>query len=233
MKTAKPRLHTFETPEALHEALAIKVADDLAEAIEQKGYATLMVSGGNTPRPFFKKLSTEPVLWDKVRISLVDERWVSPDSDESNEQLVRTTLLTSDAKQATFYGMFHEGEDDQAQKRFNALLSDTLSPLDVVILGMGTDGHTASLFPKRPELTTLMDMSAGDLCGFCEAPSSPHKRFTLSLNAIASASHCYLHIEGEQKMAVYQKALDGDDIMQMPIRAVMQTCQTTLETFYA
>lgn len=233
MKTAKPLLHTYDTPAQLHDALALRVADDLAEAIDQKGFATLMLSGGNTPRPFLQKLAAEPILWEKVRISLVDERWVDPASEKSNEKMVRSTLLQSGAKKASFYGMHDDIPNHKALQDFNALLRSKLYPFDVVILGLGTDGHTASLFPNRPELAALLDLSSERLCGFCEAPVEPKERMTLSLAAIASAAHCYLHIEGSEKLAVYRKALEGSDPAAMPIRAVFNACGEAVETFYA
>jgi 6-phosphogluconolactonase len=172
-------------------------------------------------------------LWEKVRISLVDERWVDTTLDTSNEKMVRATLLQSGAKAATFYGMHDDSPKHKALLDFNALLKSKLHPFDVVVLGMGSDGHTASLFPKRPELSTLLDMKSEQLCGYCEAPVEPKERMTLTLPAIASAAHCYLHIEGNEKLDVYHTALDGDDVTQMPVRAVFNACGEAMETFYA
>lgn len=234
MKIIRPKLHHFDTPEMLHESLALRVADDLHDAIDQKGYATLMLSGGNTPKPFLSRLSQEPVQWEKVRIGLVDERWVEPTSLQSNEQLVNASLLQGEAKKADFVPIYRSDLSPEASVEvLDGLLRSKLFPFDVVILGMGSDGHTASLFPNRPELASLLKSDSKQLCGVAEAPAEPKTRMTLSLAAIASCTHCYLHIEGEQKYSVYQEALSGEELEAMPIRAAISACGSSFETYYS
>lgn len=234
MKIARPVFHYFNDPQSLHEALAIRVADDLDEAIDLKGFATLMLSGGNTPKPFLAKLACEPIQWGKVRIGLVDERWVDPASAKSNEQLIRSTLLQGAAAKAAFYGMYTPDlTPEAAASSLQEQIRSEFIPFDVVVLGMGSDGHTASLFPSRPELAELLRPDSEVLCGVAEAPTEPATRLTLSLSAIASAAHCYLHIEGSEKLNVYQNALSGDDFTAMPIRALIAACNGRFETFYA
>jgi 6-phosphogluconolactonase len=225
-----PTLHSFETPQALHHALAERVAEDLRQALERKGRASLMLSGGNTPKPFLEQLSHQTLAWENVTVGLVDERWVSTDLPQSNEHLVRTHLLKNAAKDATFVGMKHATATAQESVYTVTVALQSMFPFDVVVLGMGGDAHTASLFPHRPELTTLL-ADHGPLCGAATAPVEPHERITLSLPAIVTAAHCYLHIEGKPKWEVYAKALDGDDFHAMPIRAVIH--RTPLETYYS
>jgi 6-phosphogluconolactonase len=232
MKSSETAFHLYDSLSTLHKALAYRVAQDLSKAIAEKGNATLMLSGGNTPRPFLVQLAQENVDWARVKIGLVDERWIDTESGQSNENLVRTELLARGAGSAKFFGMYREGESAEAACKAVEARYRKLYPFDVVVLGMGNDGHTASLFPHRPELTALLNDSA--LCGVAEAPSEPKTRLSLSLHAIAAAEHCYLHIEGGEKLAVYEAALDGDgDDAAMPIRAILKHPDIELEVFYS
>jgi len=232
MKSTDTVFHVYDSIGTLHKALAYRVARNLEEAVAAKGSASLLLSGGNTPRPFLAQLAEEHVDWSKVRIGLVDERWVAPESGQSNENLVRTELMARGAEAAAFFGMYREGVSaDEACPEVEAVYRQELFPFDVVVLGMGGDGHTASLFPHRPELETLLN--GPQLCGAAEAPSEPKSRMSLSLNAIASAAHCYLHIEGAPKLAVYEAARTGNDVAEMPVRAVLEHPEIRLEVFYA
>ncbi len=230
MKSTDPIFHLFDSKTSLHKGLAYAVAKDLEAAVAEKGSASLMLSGGSTPRPFLAQLAKELVTWSKVKVGLVDERWVDPASEQSNENLVRTELLANGAAAAAFFGMYRDGKSaDEAcaevEERYR-----TFFPFDVVVLGMGPDGHTASLFPERPELEQLLNDPV--LCGTAEAPAEPKTRMSLSLHAIAAAAHCYLHIEGGGKLAVYNEAYGGENVAEMPIRAILNHPDITLEVFY-
>lgn len=232
MKSSETVFRLFDSKATLHRVLAHHVAQELTEAIAVKGSASLMLSGGNTPRPFLAELAKENVKWDKVKVGLVDERWVDPASDRSNENLVRTELLGRGAEAASFFGMYREGMSVEAAcAEVGAVYKKELFPFDVVILGMGGDGHTASLFPHRPELQHLLNDPV--ICGAAEAPVEPVTRLSLSLYAIASAAHCYLHFEGGEKLAVYEEAVSGgNDVTAMPVRAVLNRPDIALEVYY-
>ncbi|UFS62542.1 6-phosphogluconolactonase [Sulfurimonas sp. HSL-3221] len=231
MKSTETVFHIYDSLPTLHKTLAYKVARDLDAAIAEKGSASLLLSGGNTPRPFLVQLAAENVDWSLVTVGLVDERWVDPESGASNENLVRSELLANGAEAATFVGMYRPGETAAEAVAGVEAAYKAFFPFDVVVLGMGSDGHTASLFPGRPELEGLLNDAA--LCGAAEAPTEPKERMSLSLHAIAAAAHCYLHIEGGAKLAVYEAALDGDDVAIMPVRAVLNHPDIALEVFYA
>jgi 6-phosphogluconolactonase len=231
MKNIDTVFHLLDSSATLQATMAHRVAQDLTEAIAAKGRASLLLSGGNTPRPFLARLARENVDWSNVDVGLVDERWVAPDSGKSNENLVRSELLANGAQAATFYGMYREGMSaEEASGTVAEAYREALYPFDVVVLGMGGDGHTASLFPHRPELKHLLNDPV--ICGAAEAPVEPSQRMSLSLYAIASAAHCYLHIEGGEKLAVYEAVLDGDDVEAMPIRAVLKHPDIALEVYY-
>lgn len=232
MKSSKITFHIYDSLQTLHSTFAYRVARDLESAIAKKGRASVMLSGGNTPRPFLVQLAQETLAWERVTVGLVDERWIDPESGLSNENLVRTELLANGAEAASFLPMYREGKSAvEACAEVEASYGEHF-PFDVVVLGMGGDGHTASLFPNRSELDSLLSTHA--LCGVCEAPVEPKERMTLTLHTIASAAHCYLHIEGGEKLAVYEEALEGDgNVHTMPIRAVLKHPDLPLETFYA
>lgn len=226
-------LHTFQTQYDLVEMLSKSIAMKLKSAIHRKGNATLIVSGGNTPIPLFRKLRDMSLDWEKVSIGLCDERWVSSSDEQSNENLVKTYLLKGKASKATFVGMYNEDLDvHNAQKWCTQKVKETLFPFDVVVLGMGKDAHTASLFPNNDKLEKAFDLNSKELCISIKPENAPFNRMSLTLPAILSAEHIYLHFEGEEKIAVYGDAITGEDIYQMPIRAVVNQDSKDLEVYY-
>lgn len=232
MKSSRLHFHLMDSPGTLHNVLASHVASDIGEAIGRKGYASVAFSGGNTPRPFLQQLAQENIAWEHVRIGLVDERWVGKESGDSNESLIRSELLERGANAATLYGMYREGKGaEEASAEVDAVYREALFPFDVVVLGMGADGHTASLFPGRVELAHLLNDPV--ICGAAEAPSEPKERLSLSLHAIATAANCYLHIEGAEKLVVYEAAFDGEDVTELPIRAVLGHPDIAPEIYYS
>ena len=203
--------HDFENREALASGLADRVARGLSRAISRTGSATLAVSGGTTPTLFFEHLSREPITWDKVTITLVDERQVDEDSPRSNARLARNSLLQNNAKAAKFVPLFR-----------NELAASALG-LDVVVLGMGDDGHTASFFPNGDRLPEALDMKTVSALLPMQAQAAGEPRLTFALPTLLKAKVLCLHIEGAKKQTVLEKAVAGTDIYEMPIRAVLQS----------
>ena len=144
-----PEFKEFQDSPALVAALANQVAGLLRAAIKERGRASLVVSGGATPVPFFAALSAQALDWQQVTITLADERWVDPADPDSNEQLVRRHLLQNRAAAARFVGLKTGAITAvQGEKECGARLALVPRPFDALILGMGNDGHTASLFPQ-------------------------------------------------------------------------------------
>jgi 6-phosphogluconolactonase len=164
-------------------------------------------------------------------VGLCDERWVSPLHKDSNEKLVRDTLLQGNASGATFIGMYDEKAMNTST--CSEKIKAKLYPFDVLILGMGSDGHTASLFPHNEKLEEGFDLNSDELCIAIKPETAPHNRMSLTLKAILSAKNLYLHIEGSEKLDVYEKALRGKDSFDMPIRAVLHQNIKDLEVYYA
>jgi 6-phosphogluconolactonase len=209
----------FANREALAAALADRVARALSRAISRKGSATLAVSGGNTPALFFEHLSREDITWNKVAITLVDERQVDETSARSNARLVKAALLQKKAKAAHFVPLF-------GNEKYAAALT-----LDVVVLGMGEDGHTASFFPGGDVLAEVLDEKSSRIVQEIEAPGAGEPRLTFTLQALLKAKVLCLHIEGAKKEKVLEAAQAGTDVMQMPVRAVLQSA-APLEIFW-
>jgi 6-phosphogluconolactonase len=202
--------YDFANRSELANALANRVARALSRAISRKGSAVLAVSGGTTPVLFFEHLSREEITWDKVTITLVDERQVDETSPRSNARLVKAGLLQNAAKSALFVPMY------QNQATVEKL------DVDVAVLGMGEDGHTASFFPEGDTLAAALNIKSGAKLLPLQAPGAGEPRLTLTLSALLRASVMCLHIEGTKKQVVLEKAMAGTDVMAMPIRAVLQ-----------
>lgn len=204
---------TFETREALAAALADDVATALAAHIVAHGPATLAVSGGTTPALFFSHLSSRDIAWRDVVVTLVDERQVPETHPRSNAALVKQSLLLDRAASARFVPLFEN------------LAEASALTLDVVVLGMGSDGHTASFFPGGDTLAEAIDPGAKKDIIPISAPGSGEPRLTYTLPRLLAASTLCLHIEGDGKMTVLDQALAGDDAFEMPIRSVLAAKQ--------
>ena len=214
--------HTHADAAAMAEALAEQVAEALRSAVAERGRALLVVSGGRSPVPFFERLAREDLPWAKVQVSLADERWVPPSDADSNEALVRRHLLQGPAAQATMLGLYRAAEDlDEAARLAEQALA-ALPAIDVLVLGMGDDGHTASLFPDSPNLTAALDAGCPRRVLPMQAPSEPRQRLTLTLPALAGARLALLAIQGAGKLATLNQALRPGPASELPIRAFLQ-----------
>ena len=221
--------HTFKNPAVLAEELATKVAGQLSDAIKAQGTATLVVSGGRSPVAFFQSLIKQPLDWSKVVVSLADERWVPVEHADSNAGLLKKHLLQGPAAKARFVGLYNVAAnlEDAAEQADQALAE--LPPIDVLILGMGDDGHTASLFPNSPNLAEALTLDNPRRCWPMLAPTVPHQRLSMSRSLLASAKHKVLSISGQGKLNTLNDALGGTDIAALPIRAFLQP---TLEIYW-
>ena len=217
-----PTEHHF-TDSALAAAdLAARIATVLEQAIATRGVATLALSGGRSPRPVLESLSASLSDWSKVIVTLVDERWVDPTDADSNEKLVRDTLLQGPAAAARFVPMKNAAADAYlGQPAAEADFAALPWPLDIILLGMGDDGHTASLFPEAKELDEGLSSTALTIA--VTPPAAPHQRLSLTAHAILSSRHIFLQISGAAKKAIYDRALAGGPVEELPIRVAL--CQ--------
>jgi len=230
----KPDMKEFPDRSTLVKNLAEQIQSLLSTAIKKNGKASLAVSGGSTPVELFERLSGLDITWSNVVITLVDERWVEPEAEDSNEHLVRTHLLKNKVAGATFIPMKNsavtagEGEAECAKQ-----LQKVPRPFTVLILGMGGDGHTASLFPGAEKLAAAIDMNSGKICMGIAPLTAPHQRMTLTLPAILDAKHIFLHITGPEKQDVLEKAMAKGAPEEMPIRFILSQQTTPVSVYWA
>lgn len=199
--------------DGLHALMANDIAQRLHNAIQSLGKAVLSVSGGKSPVAMFEALRVHTIDWSKVTITLVDERCVPGTHPDSNAHLVKTHLLQGAAQAATFVPMVTETLDitDAPQQALWASAQlQASSPADVLVLGMGADGHTASLFPDAPNLMQALDLHNKQVCvGITLAhppANAPYARVTQTLANLLTARHIILPISGDDKRATLQQA---------------------------
>lgn len=224
--------HEFGTRGELATALAGHVAERLREAIGRRGTGFIAVSGGTTPAGLFRALSDEALDWQNVVVTLVDERFVPETSPRSNAALVRSTLLRNRAGEARFVPLYQPVEPvEAAAEAASKVLADLPWPLDIAILGMGPDGHTASFFPDAVNLGTLLSPAEPGFVLPVHAQTAGEVRLTMPLSRIVGAAEVILHIEGEEKKTVLEAALEpGAD---RPISAVFREGRKPIEVYWA
>lgn len=197
--------HQFDDAQICTDALVADIRFLLEKTIIEKNQAVLAVSGGRSPAALFDALSRTDIGWDKVHVILVDERYVEPDHKDSNERLVREHLLQNYAAKAQFTGLAHQTpslEDDVRQA------SQSLPEPDLIVLGMGDDGHIASLFPhakQLPEGLATTDVTAARYI-HVTPPDAPHERISMTLSAMQKADCLILEIQGPTKRDVLERA---------------------------
>ncbi len=214
--------HEYRTSALLADGLAIDVAERLRAAISARGEATLVVSGGRSPVIFFQHLAKQGLDWSKVTISLADERWVPVAHADSNAGLLKQYLLQGPVAKARFLSLYNAAANlEDAAEQADRLLAE-LPAIDVLVLGMGDDGHTASLFPNSPNLDQALQADGTRRCWPMLAPTVPHQRLTMSRALLATAHAIVLSISGSSKLTTLSAALASDDVAAMPIRAFLQ-----------
>ncbi|WP_158971538.1 6-phosphogluconolactonase [Paraglaciecola sp. L3A3] len=219
----------YTNTKQLNRSFAGNICRLLRAGIEENGRASLIVSGGKTPAELFTALSNANLEWDKVDISLADERWVDNSDEASNEKMLRAKLLVNNAASANFVPLKtqHANAEDAVQE-CTANLQSMHTPFDVVILGMGEDGHTASLFPCSEQIAAGLDLESENAYIAVQPTSAPNQRMSLTLPGLLNSKQIFLHLTGEGKKTVLETVMSGDDELAMPIRAVIKNAEVKL-----
>jgi 6-phosphogluconolactonase len=226
--------HRFPDREALAAALAGEINVDLEEAIAARGTTSLVVSGGKTPARLFARLRDEKIDWTRTWVTLADERWVETTSADSNERFVREKLLVGPAAAAHFVGVKNPAPTPEAGADWaTRALTRVPHPFDVVLLGMGEDGHTASLFPGSLALARGLDPTAPPAWIAVNSLVAPHARVSLNLASLLDSRRIVLHIEGDTKWAVYQRARAPGTPAELPVRAILQQKEVPVDVYWA
>lgn len=223
------QLRSFEDAHLLTSDLASQLAMILADAIAQRDHAYLVVSGGKTPVALFKALAQTDLPWNKVTIALADERCVPIDDSSRNERLVRQLLLQHHAAAAHFLSLYdaHDEGLHAIERQIAAL-----PVFDAVVLGVGEDGHTASLFPCSHELSFGLAEDAAAVL-FIRPTTAPHQRVSLSKKRLLNSRVIFFHLVGQNKLTVLHQAMAQHNPMVMPVSAFLNNNHPNVHVMYA
>ena len=200
--------------------VANQLADQLSEVTRRGEEALFVVPGGTTPGPIFDSLSGVDLKWGQVRIMLSDERWVPESSERSNTRLLRERLFVDQAAAANYLPLYAQADTPEERLEELATAIRPHLPITVLLLGMGADMHTASLFPGADRLAEAMADDAPILVPM-RAPGAPEPRVTLSAPVLAGAIHKHIVITGSEKREALRKARTLGDPMLAPVAAVL------------
>lgn len=234
MNAAALRLTAFRDREEASAAAARLAGDTLNAEVSRRAAASLMVSGGSSPVRMFERLSSERLDWAKVTVGLVDERWVSPDHPDSNERLVRTRLLNNAAQGAPFLPMkTAHALPSQAVADRHAAYAPHCTSISFLLLGMGTDGHTASWFPGAANLAEILCADSAHWVAAVDAPQAGVPlRMTLTGPAVICANRALLLVFGAEKRSIIERMADADP-MNCPVRFAADGLGDRLSVFWA
>ncbi|MDJ0709061.1 MAG: 6-phosphogluconolactonase [Woeseiaceae bacterium] len=222
----------FDTREVASVAAAERIADALQRRLDAGLKTSLVVSGGTTPARCFTELAGTELNWSGVTVIASDDRWVPPDHEDSNEKLIRDTLLVEHAAEAKLFGFY--ADDKSLEHRCNELDAEVRFmpfPFACSLLGMGADGHFASLFPDAENLDTGLDLESHSICLPVHTLASPHGRVSLTLAALSRSDEIVLLFFGDDKKAVYEQAKSGDD--QYPVSRLLRQKRAPVHIYWA
>ncbi len=233
-QTALESAQRFASATQSAQALAERVASVIRYAVQARGRASLLLPGGNTPIAMFAALREQDCPWESVYISLTDERRVPSDDPQSNARGLREHLLTDRAAAAHFYPLHRDAIDARADEAdCAAALAMLPRPFDAVVLGMGEDGHTASIFPDDPALARALNPTGAAGCVATQAPVAPHERLTLAMPTLLESRWMALQINGAAKWATLSASVQAADATRYPIFAVLNQRRVPVHIYWS
>jgi len=227
--------HHFDDRAGLFAALQKHIESQLSQGLAENSKASIALSGGSTPAPLYESLAqSSAVDWSAMEVTLSDERYVPVDHADSNEAMIHRTLLRGPAAAASFVSLMQSTDSaEQAAQISSDSLAKMQLPLDLLILGMGNDMHTASLFPDAAELQQAMSPEQQQLCLAIHPASSEYPRLSMSLNMLLNSREIVLLITGEDKYETLQKALASESTEQAPIAAILQQSTVPVHIYWS
>lgn len=202
--------------------LAVRVTRQLADAIEQRGQAVLVVAGGSTPKLFLNHLCKSEIDWSRITVIPSDERWVPADHPRSNHRFISDNLLLNRAACARLVSLYVDSKHpDEALDELETRVKNALTSIDVCVLGMGEDAHIASLFPGAEQLAEALDTDTHKRVVAITAPGACEPRISLTLALLLSARHIHLLVSGDEKLQTLDRALEPGSIEEMPVRSIL------------
>lgn len=225
------RRHDFTDGTALAAQLARDVATKLARRLQADGRASLVLSGGRTPAAFLRALGTQALDWHRIGITLADERCVVAESPASNLRLVHESFVGTPAASAQLPTI--DMTAATAAQQWRDWLAQLPRPFAAVVLGMGDDGHFASLFPHTAGLAAALDPQGAATVVPGVAPVEPQSRLSLTLAALLDTDLLALHITGTAKLAMLERARQPGSELELPVRALLRQQRASLEVYHA
>ena len=222
----------YRSREEASAAIAETISNRVSASLATPDGAAIVISGGSTPRRSFEMLSSKDIDWMRLHIVPSDERWVEPSAEDSNERMIRESLLAdrgADAQLLTMYSAT-SSIDDRCRELSEQLQMLPL-PFCVSLLGMGEDGHFASLFPDAANLGKGLQYESSDCCMPVSTTASPHPRITLTLSALLNSEEILLLIFGDKKRHVFEQALAGSG--DYPVSQLLRQNTTPVHTYWA
>ena len=215
--------YSSNNSESLASDLCQSIGKILTETIRKRGRASMAVSGGSTPIKLFKEFSLLSIDWTKIDLTLVDDRWIDAKNADSNELLVRTHFIKNKAAKVNFIPLKNNSKTaKEGQIYSEKMLRKITLPFDVVVLGMGSDGHTASLFPCSEELSEAMSLNNSNYLISTSPKTAPYQRLSLTARVIFDSNNVYLHLNGSNKLNTLESAMEYRDASKMPIYAFLE-----------
>lgn len=225
--------HLYAAPSEAAQALANMTADKLREGLHHSGHASLLVSGGRTPTLFQDRLSEEILDWGKTTVSLTDDRWLEPSHADSNERLVRQHLLKGPAAAARFIPLADATTTVEKHLRVvEQALQGVHKPYDAVVLGVGEDGHTASLFPDAEGITAALDLDKAQRVAAITSATAPYPRISMTLRALLETKAILILIQGEAKRVTIENA-GRRSASELAISAILKQEEIPVHLYYS
>ena len=219
-------IYQYNNPEELIHEMVTELTQRIKDILSQKHQFDIALSGGKSPLPLFHKLSQAPdISWEKGIVHLIDERWVPKTSDDSNEKLISSEFIAKTQPAPRFKGLYNPSLDCRSAME---KLSACPPELDIGVLGMGLDGHTASIFPDSEEFSHLLETSQHYSC--CHPQNAPHQRATTTLKGLTEIKHLYLYIPGKDKMEKFRDIQNNLSLVS-PLQALTKIRPTPLYVF--
>jgi 6-phosphogluconolactonase len=219
----------FSSPQDLADHAAARVADLAGLGLAERGAASLILPGGRTPALFLAALGAMNLDWPRVSLTLCDERWVDEKSPDSNAAMVRRNLLIGAAAKASFLPLYNgEPTPDAGCAAVEAALDLLPRPWDATIIGMGDDGHFASLFPGEPALVAGLNLASGQNCVAARGPADGPPRLSLTLASLARSRHIFILATGSQKRQIWEQAAHTDPLA-LPAAALHRLTTTPVD----